>query len=242
MKHFIKLNFLLFFCLLSLLNAQSQNGNIKVTYKVQTLKNFDTKKVDVQYFLEKSDEQIKNLTFELLANKEESFFSAMDKVIKDTETPYYNMALALSGGARKQWYVNMTENIILKEYEFMGEPFLIESCLGDISWTLINESKIIAGYKTYKATCFIKILGNKETKEVLYEVWYAPELPFATGPMGLAGLPGLILESNKGRVRIYADSIEQIDTFNIPKFDKGKRMKEDEFNDFATEKIANFRN
>lgn len=38
--------------------------------------------------------------------------------------------------------------------------------------------------------------------------WYAPELPFVFGPGEYGGLPGLILELERGSYKVYADKIK----------------------------------
>lgn len=238
----MKKTLFLVFYLCSIFLGFSQSNNLKIIYKSVLIEDATSDKPDVQRFIEKSDAQMKNISFELLVNNHESFFKVIDKVISEPDLPFYKMALALSGANNKQWYVNTKENKILNQYVFMGDLFLIESNVDDIKWTLTEESKIIAGYKAYKATCYITSRGSKGLNEKLYEVWYTPQIGVSTGPLGLVGLPGLILEVKRGRVLLHADSIEVKEVVNIKELKNGEKMTEDKFNLFASKKMADFKN
>lgn len=57
-------------------------------------------------------------------------------------------------------------------------------------WNLINENKIISGYKCKKATT-IKSILNK-TQNII--AWYCEEITIIDGPMDFSGLPGFIIQ------------------------------------------------
>ncbi len=237
MKYILIIITIIFTC-----STNAQTDNLKVIYKAKTIKEATSKKPDIQSFMNKSDAQFANIYFELAVNGNHSLFKVQDKVINDKDFPFYRMALALSGSVDKQWYINVEKKLILQQYVFMGDLFLIESNINDISWKLINETKSINGYKCYKATCSITSRGSKGLSQKLYEVWYTPEIPKSIGPMGLAGLPGLVLEMNTGRVSIYLDSIEFGEELDVKILSKGKKYSEDQFNNFAVKKMDEFRN
>jgi len=74
-----------------------------------------------------------------------------------------------------------------------------------IQWTITDEKKMIGDISCQKATGLLK--GR------LYDAWFAPGLPFSTGPWKLHGLPGLILEAydQKKQVQFLFVSIERIE-------------------------------
>jgi GLPGLI family protein len=80
--------------------------------------------------------------------------------------------------------------------------------LPDVQWTITDEKKLIANIPCQKATGWVR--GR------LYDAWFAPSLPFPTGPGKLYGLPGLVLEAHdaKNQVQFRFVSIENIENEN----------------------------
>lgn len=83
-----------------------------------------------------------------------------------------------------------------------NSALLAEDTLKGIDWRLFDETKQFERYLCQKAT---GRFGGRD-----YEVWFAPELPVATGPYKLWGLPGLILEARSldGQVAFLFKSLE----------------------------------
>ncbi|RZL41647.1 MAG: GLPGLI family protein [Pedobacter sp.] len=77
------------------------------------------------------------------------------------------------------------KKIIINEYLILN--YLYEDSFDEIEWRLFAETKYFNKIKCQKATANYK--GRK------WEVWFAPEIPFETGPWKLHGLPGLIVEA-----------------------------------------------
>lgn len=89
------------------------------------------------------------------------------------------------------------------------------------NWNLTTESKIIDNYTCYKATSKIR--------NVNIEAWYCPEIPVSLGPNEFKGLPGLILELSRGKLKYITKSIT-LDSKEHIELPKGKLITEDEFN------------
>lgn len=59
-------------------------------------------------------------------------------------------------------------------------------------WTITNETKEIAGYTCIKANGMLKDITNPK-KSYPFEAWFAPELPYPTGPKNFVNLPGMLV-------------------------------------------------
>ena len=151
------------------------------------------------------------------------------------------MALAMAGASNKLWYTN--SEILLMQYNFMSELFLIESKKNSIKQELSKETKKIGDYTCYKANCILKNIGNKGLGEKKVEVWFTKEIPIQLGPVGLTGLPGLILEANFFKVSYVASNIKLNVEGNveIKKPQKGRNIKDADFFEMASQKVKDFR-
>jgi GLPGLI family protein len=139
-----------------------------------------------------------------------------------------------SGGT---FYKNIKEKSYTVDKEFMGKEFLIKDTLPNLKWKMEGETRLIGGYKCYKATAIKPVSktdfrnfrpkkeettttkpadDSKKTnfmdemnipKEVVVTAWYTPEVPVNQGPENYWGLPGLILEINDGKTVILCSKI-----------------------------------
>ena len=69
----------------------------------------------------------------------------------------------------------------------MGKEFLVKQPLNDFKWKIVMEQKMIKGYPCMKA--------QKEDSLYVVEAWFSSQIPVSSGPKGLYGLPGMILEA-----------------------------------------------
>ena len=82
-------------------------------------------------------------------------------------------------------YFFASENKIITRQGFMNYKYLIEEPVQKINWKISKDTASFAGIHCKKATTNFK--GRK------WIAWYAPEMPFQSGPWKLNGLPGLII-------------------------------------------------
>ena len=102
------------------------------------------------------------------------------------------------------------------------------------------KKKQIASFSCYKAYTDEIVINPKGEFTNRITVWFTTEIPFSYGPLGLSGLPGLILEMNKRNVVFGAKLIrfKEFNEFEIIKLDeknaitveKVKQMREDFIN------------
>lgn len=142
----------------------------------------------------------------LLANSSQSkFYSPRTEQIDslcstpDGEAKFKEMqrAAALAGNFDdiprrdgSMYVVKSTDTNVMKVYDTAGmEQYVVEEPIENIDWTLSEDSlKNVLGYDCIMATADYH--GRKWT------AWFTPEIPLQAGPWKLAGLPGLILETD----------------------------------------------
>lgn len=80
-----------------------------------------------------------------------------------------------------------SDEVIVYESDNLHVPIFYREARPNIFWHIRDyDSRVIAGFKTYKAVCDFR--GRR------YEAWYTDEIPCEMGPWKFYGLPGLILE------------------------------------------------
>lgn len=143
------------------------------------------------------------------------------------------MARILSG---VKGIVYFNDGIIIKEFEFAGEKFLIKNKIDTKKWKLTNEKIIINGYTCYKAIQKEKIEGRWGSKEINVIAWYTPKIPINFGPDGYAGLPGLIIQLKRNNIITYLTRIEFTNReIEIKEPTKGKKVTQEDFDAFTKE-------
>lgn len=137
------------------------------------------------------------------------------------------------------------ENIVYRDFkkeayvesqEFMGRKFLIN---GEDSkaWKMTGEQKMILDYPCMKAE-FSDSNGT-------VEVWFTPNIPVASGPRSIGGLPGMVLETTMrdGRFTITAKKIDfrkvKKNEMIVP--EKGKKVTREEYREIVRKKMEEMR-
>lgn len=92
-------------------------------------------------------------------------------------------------------------------HKIKDKQYTVSSTYRMQNWKFTNESKVIDGYNTLKATLSVYDEISAHTFEM--EAWYTPEIPLPYGPAGFGGLPGLILELKYSPVVLVAEKITQ---------------------------------
>lgn len=208
----------------------------KATYSMKSIFSFNKMKdQNLNNTLEKISEESKNtddLRFCLLFNKSEFLFSFEESLEIDEENKF--SIAHIYAKIMGDFYMNTTSNEILHKKELPnGKKVRIKKNLKDLKWKLVNEKREIGKYTCYKAISVRKFKSkNGEDKEHIYEAWYSPDIPINGGPIGVGGLPGLIVELKDGKTFIYYlldISFETKDRIKIDKPTKGKIVTQEEY-------------
>ncbi|RYG12431.1 MAG: GLPGLI family protein, partial [Chitinophagaceae bacterium] len=92
-----------------------------------------------------------------------------------------------------QYYFASQNKLVTRE-RFMNSYYLIDEPQQQIKWKITKDTATISGIKSQKAITYFK--GRN------WVVWYAPEMPFQSGPWKLNGLPGLIIEAHDDKKEV----------------------------------------
>lgn len=161
-----------------------------------------------------------------------------------------NLGILISLGEGKEvLYKNIKEKRYVEQKDFFGKPFLITDSLKAPNWEMLDEQKSIGIYTCYKAVWKQKHTIDKPDKEtgkfksildtLVTTVWYTPDIPVNNGPEMLYGLPGLILEVQRGKLTIACTEVvlnpEEKATIKAPT--KGKQVNKEEFEKIQYERL-----
>lgn len=190
-------------------------------------------------------------TFTLDFNRSESVYKEQKKLgAPEKPTKGMNIMIMGSGGGSDVLYKNTQEKKFINKTEIMGKLFLIKDQLPNYNWELSSETKNIGIYTCYKATYTREIerttmdVVDGEVKEKAEKVtlvttaWYTPQIPVSNGPGSYAGLPGLILEINDGKLTIVCAEIvmNPADKIEIKKPTKGKTVSQKQYDEIMAKK------
>lgn len=196
----------------------SQNNTFGIVeYIVKNNDNFDVRKILDSPSLKRMPEKMRSKTmsammetgsFILYFNTNESIYKQKDSIEKmkiDINRKKRPSFLKSFGGGFNKYYTNLDKKQLLvqEDSEVLENTYLIFHNFS--KWKLLNETKKIGKYLCYKA---IKNDGKsdlEENKQTI--VWYTPEIPIRFGPKLYNGLPGLVLEVNRGQIVFLATKI-----------------------------------
>ncbi len=189
---------ILFFITLSTFKTFAQDpdkvlARVHYTYtnKTDTLKNGKTRTENMLLFI----------------GRNASLYTSFDKITYDLSEDQKSMARAMARAANSngaptlikidksagEWLTTANYSFFLNQKKMMvkesimGMGYLMEESVPEIKWKIEKDTTTHAGVACQKA------IANYEGKN--WVAWFAPSLPFQSGPWKLQGLPGLILEA-----------------------------------------------
>lgn len=156
---------------------------------------------------------LENLTYQLLFDKSQALFSQSHKMLIDGD--YKNKRLASKGGGLGVYYKNLDKEKSINVIEQDGQKYFVEKKFDQWNWEILDETKNILGYKCYKAMGKMQQYNYvlKENRTLKVTAWFTTQIPVSFGPSGFDGLPGLVLESQRGSFYFIAEEIN----FNVDK-------------------------
>lgn len=147
----------------------------------------------------------------LVIGRNASIFTSLDKIERDLDLPKAQQAADSPFKPINQVdvYFFAKENKLLSRERFMNAYYIVDELPQQINWKITKDTASFNGIHCQKATTIFK--GRN------WVVWYAPELPFQSGPWKLNGLPGLIIQASddKKEVQFLFDGIDNLKKENL---------------------------
>ena len=233
----MRIRFLIcFISLFALPNTHAQTQSGVAVYKVkmnreavQELVESDTIDGNLSNFLkmqfEKRRKEVPFLNYKLYFNREESLFENINAMKNDNGMDLQRASREV--GSFGDFYINLKNNEVVNYLHYLDRHWLINRNLDQMQWEITNETKTIQGYLCQKATIDYHPNFGKGGP---ITAWFTTAIPFQFGPLGYAGLPGLIIQLEKDFYTIYIDEINlQKKNRKIAKPEKGEHYNFEEF-------------
>lgn len=134
---------------------------------------------------------------------------------------------------QETYYTNLRDGQSISLRELFGRKFLVAGGLRKQSWKLTGRRKTLLGYTCQEAVQH----GERDT----VTAWFTTAIPVSSGPRGLSGLPGLILETSSGTMSVMvATAVEPgvVPAGAIAAPKGGKKVTEEQFRRIVDEKMV----
>ncbi|WP_296311562.1 GLPGLI family protein [Winogradskyella sp. UBA3174] len=191
--------------------------------------------------LKSLDKSTQDLEFILTFNQEIAIYKETEKMTSDNSKTSNKLAKILSGYSGPSYFDFKNKKIIFTKDVF-NELYLVNKEISSLEWVLTKEKLVINNLNCYKAMTSVITEGSSGIKEVPIIAWYTTDVNVSAGPDGFGGLPGLIIQLEKGNFITVLTKIEISDKNNkleLPK--EGKNISEDDFNELVKEMVVNRR-
>ncbi len=119
--------------------------------------------------------------FQLTFNTDKSIYFFNRKDEKSKAPSWMN-----EGSEDNIWYNDYKNENFVQQKSVFGDTYILTDSLIKIDWKMTNETREIAGFNCRKAV-------GKLFDSVYVFAFYTDEIAVSGGPMGLHGLPGMIL-------------------------------------------------
>ncbi len=117
--------------------------------------------------------------YQLTFNTDKSIY-LFNRKDEKTKMPWGNE------GEDNVWYNDYVKESFIQQKSVFGDTYILTDSLIRIDWKMTNETREIAGFNCRKAV-------GKLFDSVYVFAFYTDEITVSGGPMGLHGLPGMIL-------------------------------------------------
>lgn len=136
-----------------------------------------------------------NIPYILLSNQNESIGFFENNIMLPEDLSSLQKTL-IQSTTKNSHYNHLKDSLNYTTIEVNKKKYNVKNHLP--IWEITSETKTIQNFTCYKAT----------TANGSVTAWFAPEIPTPFGPEKYFGLPGLILQINRGSIQIDAKEIQ----------------------------------
>lgn len=179
MKKYLLLGLVSFICLLSHTQQFINSGMIEFEVRTNNHKTFGDG-LWAEMFKDKIP-QFSTSWYQFTFNDNKAVYK-FDRLDERTKLPWGN-----NNAEDNLWYTDYNTGIFTDQKFVFDNTYLLSDSLMKIDWKLVpNETREIAGFNCRKAV-------GKIFDSVYVFAFYTDEITISGGPMGIHGLPGMIL-------------------------------------------------
>jgi GLPGLI family protein len=110
-------------------------------------------------------------------------------MVKNLKTGNIDKITSINMSKNDVFFIDYSAGKIKNISYFFDIEYVIEDSLQNYEWTFVDDKKVILDHPCKRAMAKFPL-----DHKVLFDVWYATDLPNVGQPSGFSGLPGLILE------------------------------------------------
>ncbi len=133
-------------------------------------------------------------------------------------------------------YMDLKNSQTVQQKDLMGKIFLIKDSIYADKWKITGEQKEVASMQCMRAEML------SDSSKVV--AWFTSEIPVSAGPLGIGGLPGLILYLKIDEdMEVFASNLvmRKLERNEIKPPSKGKVVTQKEYDKIAEEKMRQMR-
>lgn len=119
-------------------------------------------------------------------------------------------------------YVDLNDSIKVTQTFYVNKLYVVKSRAAKLDWDIEDKTETILGKICYKATL-------KQDPRIT--AWFTPEIPFACGPLGYYGLPGLVVRLTTINYTLNLESMTEVDNIELKEPTKGTAITEEEYSE-----------
>lgn len=210
-------------------NAQQTVGTIIYERSLNTQSGFESLPEDIRNAIQ--EQKIRKV---LYFNSDASLFQ--DDLNKETAAATGDIQVSFAGSSEEKIFVDLKNKEQVAQRDILGKLFLVTEPLENSKWKTSGRQKKILDLDCMEAY----YVGESDPGDTTF-AWFTTAIPVQSGPEGIGGLPGMILELTigKGAINYTAVNIAADDNQKLLKAPaKGKKVSREAFTKIQNEKMG----